>query len=65
MGANCGKHLCKGKHDCGSCNTATAKWIAREVKYDDETIIRFSCSNCAFNSGFMFKYCPNCGAKME
>ena len=26
---------------------------------------RFHCSNCGWNSGMDWKYCPYCGAKME
>ena len=64
MGTNCGKHKCKGNHDCGSCNeTKHSRW---KVDFVEDYI--FKCSNCGYETDMTaigFKYCPNCGAKME
>ena len=73
MGTNCGKHLCKGKHDCGSCNqTKQGKWIANEHTSRSEARGRmthyatYQCSVCGkWNGRKKQKYCPNCGAKMD
>ena len=65
MGANCGKHLCKGKHDCGSCALSNqAKWVT--FKRDGRNMV--FCSKCYGHFAYDFKdynYCPDCGAKME
>lgn len=63
MGTNCGKHLCQGKHDCGSCGVQQSKW---EVRFIDDYI--FKCANCGYVTDLTalgFTYCPNCGAKMD
>ena len=36
-----------------------AHWIVDEVEYT------CTCSNCKEDGSYWFKYCPNCGAKME
>lgn len=69
MGVNCGKHLCQGKHDCGSCDQTTqGKWILEKDPNGESYC--FHCSVC--DSDFKrtdiktkYPYCPNCGAKME
>lgn len=67
MGTNCGKHLCKGKHDCGSCNqTKHGKWLLVEAIYGHD---KCKCSVCgqvwSTPKGERLNYCPNCGAKMD
>lgn len=63
MGTNCGKHLCKGKHDCGSCGVVNqGKWLSHGIA--------FVCSLCkatiVVEQGTAeMNFCPNCGAKMD
>lgn len=41
-----------------------AKW--EQVKYPDYMICYFKCSKCGkTGAAVRFKYCPNCGAKMD
>lgn len=70
MGTNCGKHLCKGQHDCGSCNeTKQGKWLNRKEIFDGDTqeVDAIGCSVCGKSQRKYSKtpYCPNCGAKMD
>ena len=67
MGTNCGKHLCKGQHDCGSCNqTKQGKWEFVKMNYGHD---QCKCSVCGRKwwtpKGERLNYCPNCGAKMD
>lgn len=36
-----------------------------DAKYDYEDFIEAYCSLCGKKSEYMYKYCPNCGAKMD
>ena len=38
-------------------------WVNLKDKYED--IIESGCSECDYNGNYKFRYCPNCGAKME
>ena len=47
----------------------TGSWIADSIEFGGER--RYKCSNCGYNDWLsegvvqkVFKYCPNCGAKM-
>lgn len=41
----------------------TAHWINLKDTYGD--IVESVCSNCDYNGNYKWKYCSNCGAKME
>lgn len=41
----------------------TGHWINLKDTYGD--IVESVCSNCDHNGNYKWKYCPNCGAKME
>lgn len=41
----------------------TGHWINLKDIYGD--IVESVCSNCDHNGNYKWKYCPNCGAKME
>lgn len=67
MGTNCGKHLCKGKHDCGSCNeTKHGKWVIQNWRGE---LAQYGCNLCGqvmeMYGDKPTNYCPNCGAKMD
>lgn len=36
------------------------EWVKRTIGY----LSTHECSNCDFNGDWLWKFCPNCGAKM-
>lgn len=45
-----------------SSTMSTAHWQTLQGQYDE---IFYKCSNCESPSGYIYKHCPECGAKME
>ena len=45
---------------------AKGAWVEKyTITTDNEAIGHYSCSKCEFRSGWMYNFCPRCGADMR
>ena len=64
------KQLCKSQ-GCPLKELPSGKWVFKKTENPYITVRVGRCSECGFTHDFLYnhtaqyKYCPNCGAKME